>query len=230
MRIFDNLIYKVAALLVASVLWATAQGFRSVEQGLDLPIALEDIPEELVAVEQSAHEVNLRLVGSRAALRQAEKQLVHYPLSLFGIKPGEARFSVTTDRLSLPRGARISARSPSTIVLKIERVLAKRVRVRPDLGGTLGEGLRIVNVSIEPSEVTLKGARSSVRRIREVMTDRIDLGRLRETTTLETSLILGYPHVWRPEEDDGPIRVHIDVVADPQPQDGELNGTDASES
>ena len=223
MWIFDNLIYKIAALLVASVLWATAQGFRSVEQGLDLPIVLQDRPRELWVVEQSAHEVNLRIVGSRAALRQAEKNLLRYPLSLSGIKPGEARFSVTTDRLSLPRGARISARSPSTITLQIERVLSKRVRVRPDLAGALPEGLHVQAVSVEPDEVLLEGARSSMRRIREVMTDRIDLTRLRETTTLETSVILGYPHVWRQEGDNGPVRVHIDVVADPQ--EGELDGT-----
>ncbi len=223
MRIFDNLIYKIAALLVASVLWATAQGFRSVEQGLDLPIVLQDVPPELVAVDQSAHEVNLRIVGSRAALRQAEKNLLRYPLSLADIKPGEARFSVTTDRLSLPRGARISARSPSTITLQIERVLSKRVKVRPDLAGALPEGLHVEAVSVEPGEVVLEGARSSMRRIREVMTDRIDLTRLRETTTLETSVILGYPHVWRQEGDNGPVRVHIDVVADPQ--EGEPDGT-----
>jgi hypothetical protein len=225
MVIFDNLVYKVAALLVASVLWATAQGFRSVEQGLDLPIVLEDVPPELVSVEQSAHEVNLRIVGSRAAVRQAEKNLLRYPLSLAEIKPGESRFSVTTDRLSLPRGARISARSPSTIVIQAERVQSKRVRVRADLAGELSEGLRIQEVSVEPSQVTLEGARSSMRRIREVMTDRIDLGRMRETTTLETSLILGYPHVWRQAEDESPVRVHIDVVADPQ--DAEQNGADA---
>ncbi len=223
MRIFDNLIYKIAALLVATVLWATAQGFRSVEQGLDLPIVLQDVPPELVAVDQSAHEVNLRIVGSRAALRQAEKNLLRYPLSLADIKPGEARFSVTTDRLSLPRGARISARSPSTITVQIERVLIKRVKVRPDLAGALPEGLHVEAVSVEPVEVVLEGARSSMRRIREVMTERIDLTRLRETTTLETSVILGYPHVWRQEGDNGPVRVHIDVVADPQ--EGELDGT-----
>ncbi len=227
MAIFDNLVYKFAALLVACVLWATAQGFRSVEQGLDLPIVLEHIPPELVSVEQSAHEVNLRIVGSRAAVRQAEKNLLHYPLSLADIKPGESRFSVTTDRLSLPRGARISARSPSTIVIRAERVQAKRVRVRPDLSGELPEGLRIQEVRVEPSQVTLEGARSSIRRVREVMTDRIELGRMRETTTLETSLVLGYPHVWRQEEDGGPIRVHIDVVADQQ--DAEQNGANAGE-
>ena len=223
MRIFDNLIYKIAALLVASVLWATAQGFRSVEQGLDLPIVLQDVPPELVAVDQSAHEVNLRIVGSRAALRQAEKNLLRYPLSLADIKPGEARFSVTTDRLSLPRGARISARSPSTITVQIERVLIKRVKVRPDLAGALPEGLHVEAVSVEPVEVVLEGARSSMRRIREVMTDRIDLTRLRETTTLETSVILGYPHVWRLEGENGPVRVHIEVVADPQ--EDEPDGT-----
>lgn len=227
MAIFDNLVYKVAALLVASVLWATAQGFRSVEQGLDLPIVLEHIPPELVSVEQSTHEVNLRIVGSRAALRQAEKHLLHYPLSLADIKPGESRFSVTTDRLSLPRGARISARSPSTIVIRAERVQAKRVKVLPDLSGELPEGFHIQEVRVEPSQVTLEGARSSIRRVREVMTDRIELGRMRETTTLETSLVLGYPHVWRQEEDRGPIRVHIDVVADQQ--DAEQNGADAGE-
>ena len=223
MRIFDNLIYKIAALLVATVLWATAQGFRSVEQGLDLPIVLQDVPPELVAVDQSAHEVNLRIVGSRAALRQAEKNLLRYPLSLADIKPGEARFSVTTDRLSLPRGARISARSPSTITVQIERVLIKRVKVRPDLAGALPEGLHVEAVSVEPVEVVLEGARSSMRRIREVMTDRIDLTRLRETTTLETSVILGYPHVWRLEGENGPVRVHIEVVADPQ--EDEPDGT-----
>ncbi len=222
MRLFDNLIYKIAALFVATVLWATAQGFSSVEQGLDLPIVLHDVPSELVAVDQSAHEVNVRIVGSRAALRQAEKNLLRYPLNLSDIKPGEARFSVTTDRLRLPRGARISARSPSTITLQIERVLSKRVKVRADLSGSLPEGLQVEAVSVEPGEVVLEGARSSMRRIREVMTDRIDLTRLRETTTLETSLILGYPHVWRQEPDNGPVRVHIDIVADPP--EAELDG------
>lgn len=223
-RLFDNLVYKLTALLVAAILWATAQGFSSVERGLDLPIVLEGLPSELVVVDQSAHEVNVQLEGSRAALRQAEKHLLRYRLPLAGVKPGEARFSVTTERLSLPRGARISARSPSTIVLQVEPVMTKRVRVRPDLGGELNDGLRVEQVRIEPDEVTLQGARSSMRRIREVSTDRIDLGRLRETTTLETSLILGYPHVWRSAEDGGPIRVHIDLVA--EPRDGELNGSD----
>src|SRR5258705_83231 len=127
MRIFDNLLYKVVSILIACVLWAAAQGVTDVEQSLDVPIAVEKVPESLVVVEESAHEINLRLVGSRAALRQAVKTLQHYTVS------------------------------------------------------------------------------------REGVTDRIEPARLRETSVLESSVALGYPHVWRKDPDAGPIRVSVEI-------------------
>ena len=69
MWIFDHLLYKIVALLIACVLWASAQGVTDAEQSFDIPIQVEGVPEELVVVEESAHEINLRVMGSRAALR-----------------------------------------------------------------------------------------------------------------------------------------------------------------
>ena len=88
MRIFDNLLYKIVSLLIACVLWAAAQGVTDIEQSLDVPIAVEKVPDNLVVTEESAHEINLRLVGSRAALRQAAKSLQQYTVSLEGAKVG----------------------------------------------------------------------------------------------------------------------------------------------
>ena len=79
-----------------------------------------------MVVEQSPREINLRVVGSRAALRRAERQLVRYPISLEGVKPGEARFPVEISHLPTPRGAEIASRSPSMIVLRIEERGRKR--------------------------------------------------------------------------------------------------------
>jgi YbbR domain-containing protein len=213
MRIFDNLLYKVVSLLIACVLWAAAQGVTDVEQSLDVPIAVEKVPDNLVVVEESAHEINLRLVGSRAALRQASKTLQHYTVSLEGAKAGEARLAVNREDLQVPRGARIAARSPSTVVYTLESVVGKTVPVRADLAGELPPGLRLVRVSLEPKEIAILGAKSSVRNIREVVTDRIELGRLHETAVLESSVALGYPHVWRKDPDAGPIRVTVEVEA-----------------
>ena len=212
MWIFNNFFYKVIALLIAVVLWSTAQGFRSVEQGLDLPIAIENVPPDLVVISRSVDEINVRIKGSLAAVRSAKKQLVHYPISLQGAKPGQRTYPVTDDRLSLPRGARILARSPSTVVLEIESVTTKRVPVRVDVVGEPPEGYRIASVSVEPAKVRLEGARKIVRQLREVVTDRVDVSRLRETTVQEVPLLLGVPYVWRAGEERGkPVRVEVHV-------------------
>ena len=67
MSIFDNLLYKIVALLIACVLWAAAQGVTDVEQSFDIPVQVEKVPENLVVIEESAHEINLRVMGSRAS-------------------------------------------------------------------------------------------------------------------------------------------------------------------
>ncbi len=227
MWIFHNALYKVVALLLAVLLWMGAQGFRSVEQSLDIPIALEDEPADVVVVEQSAHEVNLRLSGSRAALRRAAKQLVRYPIDIAGVGPGEASFAIEIERLQIPRGATVAARSPSTVTLMLDKRVSKRVPIRVDLSGTPPEGYRVVAVSVSPAYVNLEGANAAMRRIRDVLTDRIDVGSIRETTTLETRLFLE-TDVWRGEPLD-PIRVEIRVKGPPdENQDGEASplGTD----
>ena len=65
MRIFDNLLYKLVALLVAVLLWVSAQGVNDIEQSLDLRVAYVDLPEGLVVVDQSATDVNVRVRASR---------------------------------------------------------------------------------------------------------------------------------------------------------------------
>jgi YbbR domain-containing protein len=211
MWVFDNLLYKVVALLIACVLWAAAQGVTDAEQSFDIPVQVENVPPDLVVVEESAHEINLRVIGSRAALRQVAKNLQHYPVSLDGAKAGEARLAVSREQITMPRGARIAARSPSTLVYTLEAVASKTVPVRPDLVGELPAGLRLAKVSVEPREVTLAGARSALRNLREVMTDRVDLTALRESITLESPVALGYPHVWRKDPDGAPIRIRVEI-------------------
>ena len=53
MRIFDNLLYKLSALIIAFVLWATVQGFQSEARSLDIPVEHLNVPEDLVVVHRS---------------------------------------------------------------------------------------------------------------------------------------------------------------------------------
>lgn len=208
--LFHNFVYKLIAVLVAAVLWAAVQGSRSVEESLDLPIELTEISDSLVVVDQSAVEVNVRLVGSRAALRAARRELTSYPISLDGVSAGEARFPILTESLALPPGGKVVARSPSTVVLRIEPVARKKVPVRVDLVGEPANGAVLISVDVSPREVILAGASSSIRRLREVLTESVDLSEIEETTVREISLApLAGSLVWRAEEDQTPIQVQI---------------------
>jgi YbbR domain-containing protein len=211
MWVFDNLLYKIVALVIACILWAAAQGVTDAEQSFDIPVQVENVPPDLVVVEESAHEINLRVVGSRAALRRVPKSVPHYAVSLEDAKPGEARLAVNREQINIPRGARIAARSPSTLVYTLETVVSKSVPVRADVVGEPADGFRVARVSVEPREVALSGARSALRNVREVMTDRVDVKDLRETTLLESPIALGYPHVWRKDPAGEPIRIRVEI-------------------
>jgi YbbR domain-containing protein len=98
------------------------------------------------------------------------------------------------------------------VVLEIESVATKRVPVRVDVVGEPPSGYRIASVSVEPTKVRLEGARKIVRQLREVVTDRVDVSRLRETTVQEVPLSLGVAYVWRAGEERGkPVRVEVRV-------------------
>lgn len=215
--VFNNLGLKLSSLLVAGVLWAAAQGFQSVELSLDLPIAFSDTPESVVVVGQSVSEVNLRLRGSRAALRSVAEELSSFPISLIGLEPGTREFVIDTESLPLPRGAEVVARSPSKVELRIEPVIRKRVAIRADIVGELPDGYRMRGIELTPHEVVLEGARGSLRRLREVSTRTVDVSELTETTRQQVPLVLEAGQIWRAGARGEPVEIEIRIQA---PEDG----------
>jgi YbbR domain-containing protein len=211
--LFNNLGLKLSSLLVAGVLWAAAQGFQSVELSLDLPIAFSDTPETVVVVGQSVSEVNLRLKGSRAALRSVAEEFSIFPISLVGLEPGTREFVIDTESLPLPRGAEVVARSPSKVELRIEPVIRKRVVIRADIVGALPDGYQIQGIELTPHEVVLEGARGSLRRLREISTRTVDVSGLTETTSQQVPLVLEAGQVWRVGARGEPVEVKILIQA-----------------
>lgn len=201
--------------MIALFLWSVAHGSSSIERGFDIPIVLRGVPAELVVIDQNADAVNVRVLGSRAALRNLAEDKLEYPLDVTARKPGSVVYEVDLSTIELPRGMRVVSRSPTRVELSFEARGSKTVRIRPEVEGEPADGYEVAGVEAIPPRVRLSGARSEVLRLSEVVTDAVDVTGLSEPVERETRLLLGGKHVWLDEPGVASVRVQIVPKAPP---------------
>jgi YbbR domain-containing protein len=214
-RLFVNLRFRLLAVAIAVFLWVVARGSSSVERGFDIPVVVSGLPEELVLVDQGADVVNVRVAGTRVALRKFEPEKLEYTIDVSGAQPGRADYEVDVSRFELPRGGRIVSRSPARIELAFERRARKPVRVRADIEGRPAPGFKVKGIEIVPPRVQIAGARSEVLRLSEVVTETVDVAGASGVIERDVRIAPGAGHVWA--EDPATVRVRVAIEADPAP-------------
>jgi YbbR domain-containing protein len=217
--LYANIGYKLIAVAVAFLLWGVAHSSSSVERGFDVPMVLRGIPDDLVIVDQSSDEVNVRIQGSRAAIRNISPGDLEYPVEVSGAKPGVLSVEVDATPIELPRGARIVSRSPSRVDLTLARRGSKPVKVRADLAGEPAGDLRVAEVVVDPPRVRITGAEAQVLRLGEVLTETIDISGATEDVEKEAAISLTGSHVWL--EEVAPVKVRIRF--EPMPPEADAN-------
>jgi YbbR domain-containing protein len=213
-----NLRYAVLAIMISLILWSIAHGSSSVERGHDIPVVFHNLPDTLVITDQSDREINIRVLGSRVALRNLSPSKMEYVVDVSGAKVGRTVHEVDVSRLDPPRGVRIVSRSPAQIDARFEARGTKTVRIRADLEGEPAQGFVLTSVELDPPRVRLTGARSRVMRLSEVVTETIDLSGLEAPVERQVKLSLGGDHVWM--EEDEPVSVRIGIEPVGRPRDG----------
>lgn len=208
----------VLALAISVFIWAVAQGTSSIQQSFDVEVELVGVEEDLVVTDQSSDSINVRLRGSRAALRNLAVDQLKYRVDARGGKPGVAIYEVDVESIPHPTGTSFVGYSPSRLQVRFEKRGRKNVPVRAETEGSPAPGYHLVGVVVEPEKVWLEGARSQVLRMKEVATEKIDVTGLTADARKEARLVLGGGSVWA--EDESPIRILIRIEPDPGVAEG----------
>jgi len=206
----------VLALAISVFIWAVAQGTSSVIQSFDVEVELVGVEDGLVITDQSSDEINVRLRGSRAALRNLNTSALKYRVDARGGKPGVAVYEVDVETIAHPTGTQFVGYSPSRLQVRFEKRGRKAVGVRAEILGTPAPGFHVAGVEIEPEKVWLEGARSQVMRLNEVVTEPIDIAGLAANAKRDARLVLAGGTVWA--EDNAPVQVAIRIEPDPVPE------------
>lgn len=212
--------YLFVAVLIAMLLWGVAQGSSDSQEPFDVPVVFENVPEELVITDQNSDVINIRVQGSRAALRNVREERLAYVVDAGGARRGSADFDVPQEPIVPPRGARVVSRSPSRLEVKFERRGTKVMNVRAEVSGEPAPGFRVAAVVVEPLRVRVTGARREVLRLSEAVTEIVDLSGLTETTERQVRLNLAGKNVWVEDPTDVTVRVEIEAEESEEAEEG----------
>lgn len=204
----------VVALLAAVLLWGFSQSTATQERGFDIPVVPTRVPDDLILTGRSSDAVDIRVRGSRGALRRVPKDL-EYEIDLASAKPGVTSREVDLTALDVGRGAQIVSRSPTQLEFTLERKISRRMAVRADVTGKPAEGYAVGDLNVSPRRLLVTGAESEVLRLGEVLTETIDVtGATQPVERSVRAVVLGQ-HAWpEPAQE---IRVRIEIQPGPPP-------------
>jgi YbbR domain-containing protein len=205
------------ALIAAVLLWGFTQSTATQERGFDIPVVPTHLPDDLILTARSSDAVDIRVRGSRGALRRVPPDL-EYEVDLTGAKPGTTSREVDLTALDVGRGAQIVSRSPTQLEFTLERKISRRVAVTPAIVGTPAEGFLIREVRVTPRRLLVTGTESELLRLGELLTETIDVSGAREPIERSVRIVALGPHAWLEPAQEIRVRVEIQPVPPPEPE------------
>ena len=203
------------ALVAAILLWGFSQSTATQERGFDIPVVAANIGDDLILTARSSDAVDIRVRGSRGALRRVPTDL-DYTVDLADAKPGVTSREVDLTTLDVGRGAQIVSRSPTQLEFTLERKISRRMRVKPDVVGAPAEGFVLGRVEALPRRVLVAGAESEVLRLGEVLTETIDVTGATATIERTVGAVALGQHAWLAPNQE--IRVRAEILPEPLPE------------
>jgi YbbR domain-containing protein len=203
------------ALLAAVLLWGFTQSTATQERGFDIPVVPTHLPDDLILTARSSDAVDIRVRGSRGALRRVPPDL-EYEVDLADAKPGTTSREVDLTALDVGRGAQIVSRSPTQLEFTLERKIARRISVEPAVAGKPAEGFVVAEARVSPRRLLVTGAESELLRLSELLTEVIDVTGASEPIERPAKIVALGPHAWiEPGQE---VRVRVEIQPAPQPE------------
>lgn len=184
----DNLQLKIAAILLAVVLWLIVTSRGQTEIALNVPIEYINIPSGIEITKHMANSANVVIKGHESILKNIRRGDVRVAMDVSSAKKGENTFHIRKDDIRLPYTVSVTKIEPSSVKLVFEETVSKKVIIKPIIVGTPDTGYYVKQFELEPKDVVVEGANSEVRKIGYIKTESIDISGLTENSKLEVAL------------------------------------------
>jgi hypothetical protein len=179
---------KVVSIGLAALLWLIVSGEQVVERSLRIPLEFTNLPARLEVVGNPPDMVEVRVRGSSGSLsRIAPGELVAV-MDLRTAKSGERLFHLAGGDVRVPFGIDVVQVAPSSVSIRFEPSIVKRVPIAPAVEGEPSPGFVVGTVSADPSTVEVTGPAGALKALTEAITEPVVVtgasGPITETVTV----------------------------------------------
>lgn len=160
----------LVAFLISIMLWIAVVGGEKIETSKRAKLNYV-IPKGLVISNQAPIEINFRVSGPRAFLKDVLEKEIVYNIDLSNADVGDHEVRIVRENLDVPLGIDVLSVNPTKIKVTLDKIISKRVPVRPVLSAQLPEDYRVKSVVANPSTVEVRGALVRLNTISSVPTE-----------------------------------------------------------
>jgi len=159
----------------------------------DLPVEIMSVPPELGVVSVRPKTVSVTVRGQERRMKSLTPADIRVFVDLGDSNPGEENYIINRDDIKLPYSMSVRRVNPSSVTIRLEKIVTRTVEVKPFITGFVKKGFRISSIKVEPRSVTIQGLKTEVERITALRTEEMDISGLSGTATEELKIdIAGY--------------------------------------
>ncbi len=187
---FENLGLKIAALVLAILVWAAVTGRERAdsEKTLRVPVELTNISESIEVRTVKPEEVSVSLHGASQIINEISQQNLKISIDLRDtVKSGRINF-YAEDHLKIPNGVHILSVHPKMIEINVEEFGIREIPVKIHFIGRLKSGLTLKEARVIPEKVTVIGFRPQIAEIDAISTEPLNLATIENSTNLIVAL------------------------------------------
>jgi YbbR domain-containing protein len=185
-----NWVLKLIAFFFALFLWYFVAGEDKVDMNVSVPIEIVNLPRDLVVSNQFKKQIEVTVSGQRSLIRGLSSQNISRTVDLSSARPGKFDIENTPDSIPFPWGVSVLRLQPTTVSLRIDKLVSKELKVIPITTGLPPQGFDMVSVVLEPPSINITGPQSILDEEKTVDTVVIDVSNLKASSQKQVNLNL----------------------------------------
>jgi len=215
-RLTENLFLKLLSLAFALILWFFVMGEQKQELSYAVPLAIKNLPANLMVANEIPSQVDVRISGPRTLLMNLDPKDMGIAVDLRGLQPGVTSFRRLEELFNLPGALKITRLSPSFVDVRLERIKDKKVPVKLVISGAPAPGFELREIQLAPAEGLVEGAEGELKNVAQAETDPVEIEGVRDSFSLIVPI--DYRGRYTYLKEDRTVEVHVTIVKLPEPE------------